>query len=244
MAKARSEYYTRTRLLNQLGLFQEPLTKLSGPGTTSSSSLSSSSSFATRAAVDGSCSSTECQHHMFSHGSMVPFEVKLNDSWQDSTGFLTESSCNSSINSDSVESCKQQQQEHQQHHHIHFKDTVSVMPIPSRYQYSDRIKQRIWSNRIELREMAQRNMIEFESEGFDWRNVVLEEDMYIDASNGNYIHPCHVHRSYYPQISSVGRATEGCAAPLQEEVGSEEDEAEDEYHHFAPLRRLDSRVMA
>lgn len=39
--------------------------------------------------------------------------------------------------------------------------------------------------------MAERNMIEFEAEGLDWRNVVLDDDMYIDSINGQLIHPCH-----------------------------------------------------
>ena len=40
--------------------------------------------------------------------------------------------------------------------------------------------------------MAERNMIEFEAEGFDWRNVVMDDDMYIDSINGQLVHPCHL----------------------------------------------------
>lgn len=253
MAKARSEYYTRTRFLNQLGLFQEPLPKISAAATTSTTTTTTTTT--NRAVGDGSCSSGECQPHPTGasiHGNvMVPFEIKLNDSWQQST-YMSPTSCHSSFTSDdSMESCEPQQpqQQQQQQYHIHFKDTVSVIPIPSRHQYSDRIKQRIWSNRLELREMAQRNMIEFESEGYDWRNVVLEEDMYIDACNGNYIHPCHVNHSYYfpQQLSTVGGGGGGATAgSLQEVLGAnnDEDETDDDHYHFAPLRRLDSTVMA
>jgi hypothetical protein len=39
--------------------------------------------------------------------------------------------------------------------------------------------------------MADRNIIEFESEGFDWRNVVLDDEMSLDSTDGQLIHPCH-----------------------------------------------------
>jgi hypothetical protein len=58
---------------------------------------------------------------------------------------------------------------------VNFEGTVSVVEIPSRYQYSDRIKKHIWSNSIEISEMAHRNFIEFEAEGFDWRKVSLSK---------------------------------------------------------------------
>jgi hypothetical protein len=74
---------------------------------------------------------------------------------------------------------------------VQFNEIVSGVNIPSRYQYSNRVKKFIWSDRWELQEMAERNMIEFEAEGLDWRNVVLDDDMYIDSINGQLIHPCH-----------------------------------------------------
>lgn len=262
MAKTRSAFYTRTRLLNQLGLFQEPLPKISAAVTTSPSSLAATTTSATKpSGIDGSCTSFSDSHHPSSHVSMAPFEMTLNDaSWPEdehetNTG---RSSCHSSMDTKSMESCeKQNQQPHQQHRHVHFKDTVSVLPIPSRYQYSERIKQQIWSNRIELREMAQRNMMEFEAEGFDWRNVVLENDMYIDAGNGTYVHPCHVQQARrYPQITSMRIATPDgkggtITRSLQEVLGNHDDidddddeEAEDDRFQFAPLRKFDSIVMA
>jgi hypothetical protein len=48
---------------------------------------------------------------------------------------------------------------------IAFQDQVEVLPIPTRYEYSNRIKKRIWSNQHELRENAERNAVEFASEG-------------------------------------------------------------------------------
>ena len=75
---------------------------------------------------------------------------------------------------------------------VQFNEQVSVMSIPSRYQYSNRIKKCLWSNVQELTEMAERNVIEFSAEGWDWKNVVMDEDMYVDSLTGNLIHPCHL----------------------------------------------------
>ena len=75
---------------------------------------------------------------------------------------------------------------------VQFDSMVSVVHIPSRNQYSPRIKKHIWADSVEIMEMAERNMIEFEHEGFDWRSVVLEDDMYVDSYNGDLIHPCHL----------------------------------------------------
>ena len=74
---------------------------------------------------------------------------------------------------------------------VRFQETVHAASIPSRYQYSDRIKQCLWTNRMELRELSRRNYIEFEYENFDWNQVVLEEQMYLDSVTGTFIHPCH-----------------------------------------------------
>jgi hypothetical protein len=72
---------------------------------------------------------------------------------------------------------------------IHFQDEVLVVPIASRHEYSDRIKKALWSGADELSELVERNRAEFASEGWDVNFVVEEDDMYIDAYNGELVHP-------------------------------------------------------
>lgn len=107
---------------------------------------------------------------------------------------------------------------------VRFNTVVSGVKIPSRNQYSSRIKQTLWRDRYELSEMVERNTTEFHSENYDWNQVVLDEEMYVDATSGERVHPCHVEDQSY------------------------EDEGEDEYDGdlfvdgpgFAPLSRSDS----
>jgi hypothetical protein len=75
---------------------------------------------------------------------------------------------------------------------VQFNENADVVRIPSRYQYSDRIRKVLWSNKHEIMENAERNIIEFESEGWDWQNVVLDDEMFIDSATGSLVHPCHL----------------------------------------------------
>ena len=67
---------------------------------------------------------------------------------------------------------------------------VAVVPIPTRTEYPDLIRERIWSSASELCQNAARNTIEFAAEGFDWRNAAEDEQM-VKSPSGERIHPIH-----------------------------------------------------
>lgn len=75
---------------------------------------------------------------------------------------------------------------------IAFQDEVDVLPIPTRHEYSNRIKSRIWSNRHELQENAERNAVEFAAEGWNWEQVKEDDEMYICSASGELVHPAWV----------------------------------------------------
>ncbi|KAL7465200.1 hypothetical protein ACHAXS_005537 [Conticribra weissflogii] len=81
---------------------------------------------------------------------------------------------------------------------ISFEESVDVIPIPMRSEYSDRIRYRLWNNASEIHENAARNAVEFASENWDWRTVYHEEDMYICCITGELIHPAHYQSSSQP----------------------------------------------
>lgn len=74
-----------------------------------------------------------------------------------------------------------------------FSDDVEVVPIPMRSEYSNRIKDRMYSGRVELSENAQRNVVEFEAEGWDATTVLDDENQFYKCPlTGELIHPVHL----------------------------------------------------
>jgi hypothetical protein len=73
-----------------------------------------------------------------------------------------------------------------------FNETVAVVPIPMRHDYSHRVRERLWNDVDDIMMNAQRNAMEFAAEGWDWRTVVEDEYMYRDAASGELIHPVHM----------------------------------------------------
>lgn len=75
--------------------------------------------------------------------------------------------------------------------------SVAVVPIPSRLEYSNRMRERLWTASSDLASNAARNTIEFASEGWNWRNVIEDENMLVHQANGELIHPIHIHNALY-----------------------------------------------
>jgi len=69
-----------------------------------------------------------------------------------------------------------------------FDVNVLVHPIPSRSQYSERIRSALWSDPVEIQQNAARNSFEFAAEGWKWEQVA--EDMVV-TQDGERVHPIH-----------------------------------------------------
>ena len=73
-----------------------------------------------------------------------------------------------------------------------FESSVSVVTIPNKESYSERTKSSIWTQSWELEELAARNILEFQSEGWDYRKAIEEQDFVLYQDQ--LIHPVHVMR--------------------------------------------------
>lgn len=74
-------------------------------------------------------------------------------------------------------------------------ESVSVVPIPSRDEYSDRDREQIWASGAEIHANAARNTLEFCSESWQWSKALEDEHMFIHQGNGERVHPIHVHNA-------------------------------------------------
>ena len=75
---------------------------------------------------------------------------------------------------------------------VSFNNAVCVIPIPMRNEYSKKDSKLLWFRAKDLYDMVQRNRKEFAAEGWDFHNVLEEDQMYLCESTKEFIHPVHV----------------------------------------------------
>lgn len=125
--------------------------------------------------------------------SMSPFSSSSNIfAWERTYSRQSFSSLNSMSSSFDIEDDETSTTSSKKQRGVSFDATVSIKPIPTRNEYSNRIKPYLWSTPQELQQNARRNIFEFASEHYDWQRAVEESDMYIHAETGERIHPIHV----------------------------------------------------
>lgn len=72
-----------------------------------------------------------------------------------------------------------------------------------RSEYSSRIATRLWSSRTEIRDNANRNVLEFSAENWDWRNVVEDDGMFVCTVSGELVHPVHCQDFYKKALDAA-----------------------------------------
>lgn len=75
---------------------------------------------------------------------------------------------------------------------LKFNEQVEVCLIPKKEEYSKRIRGHLWNSPEEMALNAHRNTVEFAAEGWDWRNVMEDENMYRCLATNELIHPVHI----------------------------------------------------
>mmetsp|Transcript_7788 Transcript_7788/g.19064 ORF Transcript_7788/g.19064 Transcript_7788/m.19064 type:complete len:174 (+) Transcript_7788:156-677(+) len=84
--------------------------------------------------------------------------------------------------------------------HVRFNSIVTEKQIASHKKYSDRIKRQLWGSPEEIQENAYRNQIEYQAEGMNWKSVLENDEMYVDAKTGELIHPFWVESDEAKQL--------------------------------------------
>lgn len=131
--------------------------------------------------------STTSQSPKRSH--VVPFRLPLNDSTDTSSTSTNESLAFSSPGPVSPPSPYTSFAPPPSDRSIQFENEVLVVPIPSRHEYSNRIRKFLWMGVEEISENAERNRAEYASEGWDWHKVLEDDEMYVDSESGELVHP-------------------------------------------------------
>jgi hypothetical protein len=253
------EEHTRTKLLNRLGLFQTP--NKDGAGTpyivyrNGSCLKTIKNGDNLRTTIHPSLVRNHGRRKPSILGEINPTVTKLKigedeeetQQQQKFFGLLQQQQQNQKENNNGQQSqsscptCKATNKDPSLQHAVKFNEDVSVVSIPSRYQYSNRIKRVLWNSKDELAEMAERNLIEYEYEGWDYNNVVLDEEMYVDTATGSLVHPCHLMTEdgkplYYPEQDNNGITQE----EQEQQAEGEEGDDDDDDTFFRPLERQSS----
>jgi hypothetical protein len=74
---------------------------------------------------------------------------------------------------------------------ISFSSQCSVIEIPNRDSYSLEEARDLWVPAPELKQLTERNLIEFAAEGWSPQAVIEEQDMVMDV-DGTLLHPIHL----------------------------------------------------
>lgn len=84
-----------------------------------------------------------------------------------------------------------EQRQNKRKRRISFDNDIRIRPIPMRSDYHTTIQSNLWSDSLQIQREATRNAMEFASEGWDWRRVRLDHEMYLCTVTGERIHPVH-----------------------------------------------------
>jgi hypothetical protein len=241
--------HTRTRLLNRLGLFQVPPDATSGVGRRcyAHSSLSPQN-INLKTTLHPSLVRKGGQRKTSSlKGISQTCEKSNNRSTSQQEEVNKHQPLDKTTSSTSSDNDSHKSSSNNSKHRVQFNETVDILSIPSRHQFSNRIKQVYWSSKEEICSNAERNIMEYEYEGWDYNNVVLDEDMYIDTATGALVHPCHLSMDEdgQPVYHHYAQDDAEQSKALQDQQQQQEDDADDDDDSFfKPLARQSSVASA
>ena len=205
MSNSRSKDQVRSRLLNNLGIFNGAVDNAPNPAIARKIKIIRAMGLGgvipPKPASQTSSSQTVDNENIrpkinFSQITHEPLKYKEDGTLRESTtsttiAVATTTTITTTTTTADSATIAAKTDEKPQRRRICFNDSVSVAHIPMRSEYSDRVRSRMWSNRYEIHENATRNAIEFQAEGWDWRTVTEDEGMFVCTSSGELIHPVH-----------------------------------------------------
>ena len=99
------------------------------------------------------------------------------------------------------------------------------------------VQSRIWSNRHELQENAERNAVEFASEGWNWRNVTEDDGMYICSQSGELVHPIHLKHLTIDDDNANQEGSSNGGAPVDVYNDEDDEDEQDDGYNSCSLSR-------